>query len=106
MLWYKKSKIKAPYNLVLKSKLRNKKVLPKLLKGSFSLMRSSLRRRSRNFIRKKMLLGKKFVKSTRIKYVIQKKIQRKLSFKRELTTKFDGMKLKKKKTKVITSVKV
>jgi hypothetical protein len=68
MLWYKKSKIKAPYNLVLKNKLRNKKVLPKLLKGSFFLMRSSLRRRSRNFILRKMLLGKKFVESTRVKY--------------------------------------
>ena len=96
MLWYKKSKIKVPYSLVLKNKLRNKKVLPKLLKGSFSLMRSSLRRRSKNFILKKMLLGKKFVKSTRIKHLIQKKIQRKLSFKRELTTKFGGMKFKKK----------
>jgi hypothetical protein len=99
MLWYKKSKIKAPYNLVLKNKLRNKKVLPKLLKGSFSLMRSSLRRRSRNFILKKMLLGKKFVESTRTKHLIQKKTQRKLSFKGKLTTKFSGMKLKKKKLK-------
>ena len=95
MLWYKKSKIKAPYNLVLKSKLRNKKVLPKLLKGSFSLTRSSLRRRSRNFILKKMLLGKKFIESTRIKHVIQKN----LSFKRKLTIKFSSMKLKKKKIK-------
>ena len=95
MLWYKKSKIKAPYNLVFKSKLRNKKVLPKLLKGSFSLTRSSLRRRSRNFILKKMLLGKKFIESTRIKHVIQKN----LSFKRKLTIKFSSMKLKKKKIK-------
>jgi hypothetical protein len=91
MLWYKKSKIKAPYNLVLKNKLRNKKVLPKLLKGSFFLMRSSLRRRSRNFILKKMLLGKKFVESTRVKYRIQKN----LSFKRKLTIKFSSTKLKK-----------
>jgi hypothetical protein len=95
MLWYKKSKIKAPYNLVLKNKLRNKKVLPKLLKGSFFLMRSSLRRRSRNFILKKMLLGKKFVESTRVKYRIQKN----LSFKRKLTIKFSSTKLKKIKLK-------
>jgi hypothetical protein len=95
MLWYKKSKIKAPYNLVLKNKLRNEKVLPKLLKGSFSLMRSSLRRRSRNFILRKMLLGKKFVESTRVKYRSQKN----LSFKRKLTIKFSSTKLKKIKLK-------
>ena len=73
MLWYKKSKIKAPYSLVLQNKLRNKKVLPKLLKGSLALARLVLRRGSKNFILKKVRLGKKFTKSSRILYSTRKK---------------------------------
>ena len=95
MLWYKKSKIKAPYGIVLKNKLRNKKILPKLLKGSLTLGRLSLRRKSRNFILKKVLLGKKITKHPRIVGGVWKS----LLLKKKLITKLRSQKVKKLKLK-------
>ena len=62
MAWYKNKKIKAPYVVVLKNKLRKRRIIPKTIKHSLKLNNSLVKKRLRRLSVRRRRLRKRIAK--------------------------------------------